>query len=171
MMRNLVALCFSLLIGTACTSDIDTPEQKAGPEPDEADMIVGTWKAKELQVDEQQASDEEIYAKGILDYLTEAGCEVLTFTFERNGEMSTRSKAAYLEVSFGLQGLVIPCPEETDEETGTYSYESGILTVTEPDGHTIDINAEIIDGEMHMDAGDLEIPELSTGGTLVLVKV
>lgn len=163
-------LFLCLLILAACDADIDTPEQKAGKEPDPASQLVGTWDAKRLEIDESQASDEEIYAKGVLDYLERTGCVVLSFTFNADGTMETRSKAAYIDANFGPGGLSIPCPEQTDAEAAAYEFEGELLTVTEADGKSLNITTWIEGGVLHMKAADLELEGFSSGGTLVLEK-
>lgn len=168
-MRYFLVLSFTLFL-FSCSADIDTPEQKAGKQPSEQSKLVGTWDAKELQVNESQATEEEIYAKGVLDYLDRTGCVVLSFTFNADGSMETQSKAAYIDASFGPGGLSIPCPEEMDTEQATYSLEEGVLTITESGGGTLSVATTIEDGLLYMSAADLEVEGLNTNGTLVLVK-
>lgn len=162
MKRNLLILALTVTLVYACSSDKD----------EGADDIVGTWDLSAYEIDEANATDDQEFAKEILDYLSAIDCTILSYTFNADGTVISRDSGQYLEINVnqGGTGLDIPCPTQSDVDDGTYTYVNGVLTyIDEVEGNTevdIEINGDVI----VIAAADLGIENFDTGGSLVFTR-
>ena len=139
-------------------------------ENDMENAIEGSWDATELKIDSSTASADALLAKQMLDYLSDNGCVVLSLTFNSDLTVVADNATDYVEVNTSAGGFVIPCPDQKDAETSTYTYEEGVLTIANLNGEPVSIEVVIQDDIMEVDAQALNIPEFDEKGTLVFTK-
>ncbi len=145
----------------SCSSDKENDSEKNGP-----NAIIGTWDATQLKTEDPDA----IIQKGILDYLTEKECYVLTLSFNQGLNAIVESAVQNVKVETTENGYDIPCPEERSTETGTYTYDGNILSIQGLNGQPIEAAITIEGKVMALDAQDLEIPDFDYTGELIFRK-
>lgn len=155
-------LMASLLL--SCSTDDKNNENEMGS------AIEGSWDATTLKIDSSTASADALLAKQMLDYLSENGCVVLSLTFNSDLTVVADNATDYVEVSTSGGGFAIPCPDQKDEETSTYTYEEGVLTIANLNGEPVSIEVVIQDNLMEVDAQALNIPDFDESGILVFTK-
>lgn len=160
-----VIVVFAFL--TSCSSD-----KNDGPAEEEITMnaLVGTWDATELVVNNNTASDDALYAKQILDYLTNRGCVILTLQFNEDLSASASNAADYVDIRVTGTGFDIPCPTESDVQESTYTFDGNVVTILDTNGETVTVEVSISGDVMTVDAADLEIPNLTDGGELIFTR-
>ena len=134
--------------------------------------IVGTWDLTAYEIDEATATDDQEFAREILEYLALIDCTILSYTFNEDGTVISTDSGDYLEINVnpGGSGLELPCPTESDVEDGMYTYEDGVLTyIDEVDGNTT-VEVEIMGNTIRINAADLGIDNFEDGGTLVFTR-
>ncbi len=145
----------------SCSSD-----KESDTENNEPNTIIGTWDATQLKTEDPDA----IIQSGILDYLTEKECYVLTLRFNQDLSVVAESAVQDLQVETTENGFVIPCPEEKSTETSTYTYDDKILSIQELNGQPVNAPVTIDGNRMELDAKDLEIPDFDYTGKLIFRK-
>ena len=165
-MLNRVLFLFVLALFLSCSSDKDN-ENEGG-----SNAIVGVWDLTELKINESTASDEAIFGKEIIDFLSDANCYILTIDFKADLSLVTESKGGYLEVNVNQEGtgLDIPCPTQKDTETTTYTYSNGVLSVIGDDNQTINTNVTISGNKMTINATELDLENFNESGELVFTR-
>ena len=138
-------------------------------ENDTESEIEGSWDATALKIDSGTASADALLAKQMLDFLTENGCVVLSLTFNRDLTVVADNATAYIEVDTS-SGFDIPCPDQKDVETSTYTYEEGVLAIADLNGEPLTLAVAIQNDIMEVDAQALNIPNFDESGTLVFTK-
>lgn len=164
MKLNSILFLFVLALFLSCSSDKDNEGGN--------NTIVGVWDLTELKINASTASDEAIFAKEILDYLSAANCYILTIDFKTDLSLITETKGGYLEINVnqGGTGLDIPCPTQKDTETTAYTYSNGVLTVLGDDNEMVTVNVVISGNTMTVNAVDLDIENFNESGQLVFTR-
>lgn len=165
MKHTIIVLLMAAAFSWSCSSDKD----KA---PGEPDSIAGTWEARELKIEEATASDDEKNGRDLLNFLTAKECYIIKLTFNEDLSMITENSLNYLEINVNGSGtgLDIPCPTEQDTDMGTYTYDGKVITFVDADSQTVTLNVSISGDTMAVDAADLDIAELNTGGQLIFQR-
>ena len=148
----------------SCSSD-----KGNGPEVDTSANIIGTWDATEFLVDENTASDNAIFAREALAYLTDQNCTIITLQFNADLTASATNSTDYLEIDT-TSGFDIPCPTTFETETSTYTYENNMVSFVNVNGEVVEVNVTIDGNTMLVDAADLQIPEFEEEGQLVFQR-
>ena len=148
----------------SCSSD---KEVNAGP-----NAILGTWDLTALQIDENNATNEEEFGKEILDFLTAEECYIITLTFNADLSVVSESSADYLQINVnpGGTGLDIPCPTQKDTDESTYTFDGETLTYIDDSLETVTVSVQFSGNTMIMSAVELGIDNFDTGGQLVFTK-
>ena len=164
MKRTVLLLVTVATLLMSCSSDKDNE----GSDPND---IVGTWDLVGLEIDDTTASDDEEFAKELLDFLAALDCYILTYTFNEDGSVISENKGNYLEVNANPEGsgLDIPCPTEKDTEVDEYVFDGETLTYIDETGET-EVNVEIIGNTIRISATDLSVDNFDDGGTLVFAR-
>lgn len=163
MKRNFVILALTAALTFSCSSDKDDEGNNS---------IIGTWDLTAYEIDEETATDDQEFARDILEFLALIDCTILSYTFNEDGTLISRDSGDYLEIDVnqGGTGLAVPCPEESDVEDGMYTYEDGMLTyMDEVEGNTT-IEVEISGNTIRIGGSDLGIDNFEDGGTLVFSR-
>ena len=165
MNRYLLLLLGMMLFGFSCSTDKEVDENTS-------DNIIGTWDATALQIDNTTASDDAKNARDILSFLTARDCYIITIRFHEDLTVETENSVNYLEINVNLDGtgLDVPCPTQSDMDSSTYTYDSGLLTYVDSDQMTVTIEVEINGNTMLVDAQDLDIPNFNDSGKLVFTR-
>lgn len=165
MNRYIPLLFATLLLGFACSTDKDEDAEAS-------DSIVGTWDATALEIDNATASDDAKNARDILSFLTARDCYIITLRFNEDLTVETEDAVNYLEINVNQDGtgLDIPCPTQSDMDSSTYTYDSGILTYIDSEQQTVSIEVEIDGNTMRVDARDLDIPNFNDSGQLLFIR-
>ncbi len=166
MIKNICSCLVLVSLIFSCSSDKDGDN----PETD-VNAIIGTWDVTELRIDNDTASDQAKFGKQILDKLAEQDCSILTLDFKEDLSTTASNSANYLEFNIVPPiGLTVTCPEQSDTETSTYTYDGSILSVVDSEGAVVELNVSITGNEMVVNASDLEIENFDDSGVLVFVK-
>lgn len=165
MKRTIIVLLVASAFSWSCSSDKDK-------NPGEPDSIVGTWEARELKIDEETASDDEKNGRDLLNLLTAKECYILKLTFNEDLSLITENSLNYLEINVNGSGtgLDIPCPTEQDTDASTYTYNGNVVTFVDANSQTVTLSVSITGDTMAVDATDLDIAELNTGGQLIFQR-
>lgn len=164
-MKNTIFLFLIAAILFSCSSDKDgesTVETSAN--------IVGTWDATELRIDEATASDDAIFGREILAYLTDKDCYIITLQFNEDLTATATNSASYIDINATSTGLDIPCPTTFETETSTYTYESNVVSFVNVNDEVVEVDVTIEGDIMLVDAEDLQIPEFNESGQLVFQR-
>ena len=138
---------------------------------DKSADLLGVWQATELMIDANTASDEAKFGKQILDFLTEKECYIITFEFNSDLSVTATNSVDYLEINVGGSGLDIPCPTEEDTDEGTFAFDGEVLTYTDSNNETLELDV-VVDGDvMTIDATQLDVPNFNASGELVFERV
>lgn len=164
MKRNLFYVAMAMMALISCSSD---GEDNGSPA---TNSIVGTWDVTELRIDNATASDDAKFGKQILDFLTARNCTIISLEFNEDGSAVAENRGNYVEVNATSTGLDIPCPDQFDTETTTYTYNGTTVTFVDADGVTVEAGVSINGSEMSVNAADLEIPNFNESGQLIFIK-
>ncbi len=164
MKRIVLLLIIAAALVVSCSSD----KENEGSDPND---IVGTWDLVALEIDETTATDDEEFAKELLDFLSALDCYILTYTFNADGSVISENKGNYLVINAnpGGSGLDIPCPSEKDTEIDEYLFNGEVLTYIDETGET-DVAVEIMGNTIRISATDLDVENFDDGGTLVFAR-
>ncbi|MDT0605704.1 hypothetical protein [Croceitalea rosinachiae] len=108
--------------------DMDSNDDGSDDDMSSGVDLVGLWVLTELRIDETVDDDDLDFASDILDFLVAGECDLITFNFKDDGTVDSESKANFIEVGLGADGLEIPCPEQSDLETTLWSLDGDQLT-------------------------------------------
>lgn len=164
MKRIILMLFTATTLLVSCSSDKEN-------EGSDANDIVGTWDLVGLEIDEATATDDEEFAKELLDFLAALDCYILTYTFNADGSVISENKGNYLEVNAnpGGSGLDIPCPDEKDTEVDEYVFDGKTLTYIDETGET-EVSVDIMGNIIRISATDLDVENFNNGGTLIFSR-
>ncbi|MFS4455914.1 hypothetical protein [Maribacter sp. 2304DJ31-5] len=165
MKKYFLSLIMVSLLLFSCSSDKDENNMD-----DPSTSIVGIWDATELVINDATASDEAIFGREILDFLTDRNCTIITLRFNEDLTAEASNSANYVEVNATSSGLDIPCPSQSDVESSTYTYDGSVVSFVDLDGATVNVDVTIEDDVMTVDAADLEIPNFNESGNLIFRK-
>ena len=164
MKKTIFTILIMAFLVISCSSD-----KGNGPEVDASANIVGTWDATELRIDEATASDNAIFAREALAYLTDQDCNTIILQFNADLTATATNFTDYLEIDT-TSGFNIPCPTTFETESSTYTYENNVVSFVNVNDEVVEVNV-IIDGDiMLVDAADLQIPEFNESGQLVFQR-
>ncbi|MBT8312069.1 MAG: hypothetical protein HKP23_04440 [Flavobacteriaceae bacterium] len=160
-------ICFVIMTASllfSCSSD----DEKGA----DANDILGTWDLTALQIDENNATTDEEFGKEILDFLTDQQCYIITITFNEDLSVVTENSGNYLEINVnqGGTGLDIPCPEQSDTDTSTYTFDGETLNYIDDSLETVTVTVQISGNTMTVNAVDFGVDNFDTGGQLVFTK-
>lgn len=134
--------------------------------------LTGRWDATELRIDDTTASDDEKNARDLLAFLTARDCYIISLQFNADLTVVTENSLNYLEVNMNSTGtgIDIPCPEQQDVYSTTFSFDGEVLTIVEEDGTTTDTAISLDGNILIVDAADLNIPEFTGSAQLVFER-
>ncbi|MDG1571043.1 lipocalin family protein [Robiginitalea sp. M366] len=162
MRKAIAAGLLALGFLSSCSND------GGGSEPP---SIIGTWDAVELQLDANTATQDELLASDFLRILAARNCYILALTFEANGEATAENSFDYLDLSgLAVGNFDIPCPTQADADSGTYTYENGVVTITDAAGATSSVNVTLSGNLLTMDLEGSVFADQISGGQLVFRK-
>ncbi|KAA2218626.1 hypothetical protein F0361_03105 [Maribacter flavus] len=164
MKKTYLTILTTAFLAISCSSD-----KGNGSDIDATANIVGAWEATELRVDENTASDNAIFAREALAYLTDQNCTIITLQFNADLTASATNSTDYLEIDT-TSGFDIPCPTTFETETSTYTYENNMVSFVNVNGEVVEVNVTINGDTMLVDAEDLQIPEFDEEGQLVFQR-
>ena len=165
MKKTYLTILTTAFLAISCSSD-----KGNGPDVDTSASIVGTWEATELRVDENTASDNAIFAREALAYLTDQNCYIITLQFNADLTATATNSANALEINQTSTGFDIPCPTTFETETSTYTYENNVVSFVNVNGEVVEVDVTIEGDIMRVDAADLQIPEFDEEGQLVFQR-
>ncbi|MBT8221897.1 MAG: lipocalin family protein [Eudoraea sp.] len=159
--------CFVIMTASLLLSCSSDDEKSA-----DANDILGTWDLTALQIDENNATTDEEFGKEILDFLTDQQCYIITITFNEDLSVVTENSGNYLEINVnqGGTGLDIPCPEQSDTDTSTYTFDGETLNYIDDSLETVTVTVQISGNTMTVNAVDFGVDNFDTGGKLVFTK-
>ncbi|MBT8210977.1 MAG: lipocalin family protein [Eudoraea sp.] len=159
--------CFVIMTASLLLSCSSDDEKSA-----DANDILGTWDLTALQIDENNATTDEEFGKEILDFLTDQQCYIITITFNEDLSVVTENSGNYLEINVnqGGTGLDIPCPEQSDTDTSTYTFDGETLNYIDDSLETVTVTVQISGNTMTVNAVDFGVDNFDTGGQLVFTK-
>ncbi len=164
MTRTICMLFMATMVMFSCSSD-KLDETTAA-------SLLGTWDLTALEIDEAMASDAEQMGQDILTYLTARECYIVSFTFNEDMSMDVEDATNYVQINvnpIGL-GLEVPCPEQRDNYSSTYTYENGIVTFIDDSQETVSVRINISGNTLTLAAEELQVDNFNTGGLLVFTK-
>lgn len=167
MYKHILCIAGIVLTLISCSSDKDETQTKTEVQ---STVIIGTWDATELKIDNETASDDAKFGKQILDFLTAENCFIITLQFNEDLTASASNSANYIEVNATATGLDIPCPTDSDVNESTYTFDGETVTTIDENGDELAIGVSIEGNIMTVDASDLDIPNFSEDGQLIFVK-
>lgn len=165
MKGKIVGFLFVALVVISCSSDKDGDNGNSN-------SIVGTWDATELVIDQDSASDEAVIGSQILELLSNDGCYIITLRFNEDltATASNSITEAISTATFGAGGLVVPCPNDFEVVSNTYTFENGVVSFLNQDGETVNVDVRINGDIMRVDAQSLQLPEVNEPGELVFQR-
>lgn len=164
MKKNIFPILLLASFMFSCSSD-----KGSGSEIDASANIVGTWDATELRIDEATASDNAIFAREALAYLTDQNCIIITLQFNADLTATATNSTEYLEIDT-TSGFNIPCPTTFETESSTYTYENNVVSFVNVNDEVVEVDVTIDGDIMLVDAADLQIPEFNESGQLVFQR-
>lgn len=124
-MRKIAILFLTTILIISCSDDGDdgSDNMSNGTSP-----IVGTWVLTDLRIDSSVDDDDLDFAKQIVSFLQGIDCDLITFTFNDDGTVTSVDRASFLSINVGMGGLDIPCPMQSETEASTWSLNGNQLT-------------------------------------------
>lgn len=133
--------------------------------------LEGTWDAVAFEIDDATATEDELLARDFMNILTARDCFILSVTFNSDGTAISENKFDYLDLSGVAVGdFNIPCPTDSDAESGTYEYQEGQLSFTDSMGATSTVDARISGNRLYMDLAGSVFEDVVSTGQLVFEK-
>ena len=168
MYKNVLSLLGMALVLLSCSSDKD--ENIA--EDVALNAILGTWDATALVIDNDTASDDAKTISQALAVLTEKECYVLTLQFNQDLTATATDSSANLTFTLDQQTSTfdVLCPEESETESSTYTYDGKVITTVGTNGEILMIDVSIDGNVMSVDASDLELPNFNDEGQLIFLR-
>jgi hypothetical protein len=156
--RILLSVLFGVLL-LSCSSD----------DASGSNSIVGTWDLVALEL--EGSTPEEAAAEQLVSLLALQGCYLITLEFEESGTALFQSSLGYIDTAGLLAGgLSIACPEESDTESVTYTYENGQLELTDSSGLTETIGVVLSGDRLTFDLEGSEFDEVGGSGSLIFER-
>ena len=149
MKPNLILIAFSAFTFLACSTDGDSEAEDMM----QVNALVGTWNMTDVDFNEDVNDTSLNLADEIVDELIQENCVLVSFTFQADGTVSSVDRLDFLEINAGPTGLDVPCPNESLNDTGTWSLEGNQLTVDNGEGDMETITIEL-DGNTLIIAGE-----------------
>ncbi|WP_297695335.1 lipocalin family protein [uncultured Eudoraea sp.] len=164
MKRNLLSLFIATALLFSCSSDKDDTNQD--------NDIIGSWDLTALEIDDSTASDDEKFARDILNFLSALDCSLMTITFNADQTVITENSGNYLDINVntGGTGLDVPCPTEKDTSVDNYLYEGGVLTYIDENEMETTVSVTISGNTMRVNAVELDFANFDDGGELIFTK-
>ena len=160
MRKVYIVLLTGLLL--SCSTDNETAEQTD---------IIGSWDAINLQLDEQTATQDALLVRELLSNLAATNCYILSITFGADQTAHVENSFEYLDLSgLALGNFSIPCPDQSDSETGTYRFENGLLIFTDALGVQSEVSASIVGDLLYMQLEGSVYEDFINSGQLVFQK-
>ncbi|QLG44597.1 lipocalin-like domain-containing protein [Costertonia aggregata] len=146
----------------SCSSDDN------GARPNES-PIVGTWSMSDINLDNDANTGELQLAALAIESLLADNCEIVVFTFSEDGTLESRDKIENLEVTTGVNGFEVNCPNESNIFNSTWSLVDNQLTIVNEEDmeETIEIN---LDGNTMTIAGEDVGSDDFVGADVVFTK-
>lgn len=138
----------SLIFSCSTDGDDDDTNPEAG-----ANALVGTWNMTDIRFEEDPGDTSLNLADEIFDRLSQEDCVLVSFTFNADGTMSGSNKLNLIEINASPTGLDVSCPEQSENETGTWTLEGNQLTVDNGSGDMETTTIEL-EGNTLVIAGD-----------------
>jgi len=162
-MKKGITAIIALLFLVGCSTDSENDEML------ETSALVGTWNMTDVRFEEDPNDTSLNLADEIVDQLVNENCFLVSFTFNADGTASADNKVNFIQVNAGPMGLDVPCPDQSDVETTTWSLVGDQLTFINEDleEETITIQLE---GNTLILAGDDINAENYTGAEVVFTR-
>ena len=132
-------LCMAFAVITSCSTDSDENEDGTL----DASALVGTWNMTDVRFEEDPSDPSLNLADEIVDELLQEDCILVSFIFNTDGSVTSTDKVNYLQVNAGPNGLDVPCPTQSDNETASWSLEGDQLTLDDGNGTVETITIEL----------------------------
>ena len=134
-----------------------------------SDSIVGTWDLVSLQLD--GTSQEEEAAELLLNQLAAQGCSLITLIFADGGQATLQTSINYLDpTNLLLGGLTLDCPTQSDTESASYTYENNQLTITDSDGMSTTLDANLAGDRLTLDLEGSEFDDFGSSGAMIFER-
>ena len=173
MKRNVLLIFMSAVLMWSCSNDDGGESEIDESEIVENDIvendIVGTWSLVQIELDDDQESDNAILIGLILDFLNENNCNVVTFTFNEDLTLVFENSASSIVPSDIITGG-FSCPVESETLTSVYAYDGETLTTGDGDGVSLAINAVVTGDELIVDTMNLDIPNFNVEGSYIFAR-
>ena len=124
-MKKIFVLLTVVALTFSCSNDGDDNGNEG---PNSANPLVGTWVLTDLRIDMGVNNDDLDFAQQIIAFLQGIDCDLITFTFNEDGTVTSENRANFLSINAGAGGLDIPCPTESETENSVWSLEGNQLT-------------------------------------------
>ncbi|GMN11632.1 hypothetical protein MTsPCn9_24900 [Croceitalea sp. MTPC9] len=162
-MKKGITAIIALLFLASCSTDNENDGML------EASALVGTWNMTDVRFEEDPNDTSLNLADEIVDQLVEESCFLVSFTFNADGTATADNKVNYIEVNAGPTGLDVPCPNQSDVETTTWSLVGNQLTFINEDLEEETITVQL-EGNTLILAGDDINAENYTGTEVVFTR-
>ncbi|MGB5314449.1 MAG: lipocalin family protein [Robiginitalea sp.] len=134
-----------------------------------SNSIVGSWDAVSLQLD--SGSQEEQSLVDFFNLLAAQECYLISMILEADNEATLLTSIDYLDLSGLFTGnLSIDCPTESDSETATYSFENDQLRITDSNGITTSVDANLNGDRLTLFIEGEEFDDLEVSGSLIFER-
>jgi len=167
MKRTFLFLFLAIALTYSCSSDGD--DANGG---ETSNDLVGTWDLTGIAVDEATATDDLVFAQGIVDVLLAENCDIVTITFNADNTAAIADRD-FNDVEINVDpsggGLSIPCPEQVNNRVATYELSGNTLTLTFED-ETQEMAIIQLDGDMLTLGGEFVNEENLTGAEAVFTR-
>lgn len=165
MNKTILVLLGCTLALVSCSSDKDESNEE-----NISNNIVGTWDATELRINDDTASDDALFASGILEVLSREDCYIISLQFNEDLTAVATNAVNYIVPGADQTGIVVPCPTQSDSESSTYTYDGSVVTFLDGNGQEVEVQVSIQGSIMTVNAADLEILNFDESGELIFVK-
>nr|WP_298994480.1 lipocalin family protein [uncultured Allomuricauda sp.] len=122
-MKKIVLFLAVVALSFSCSNDADDNDAM-----NSENRLVGTWVLTDLRIDSGVDDDDLDFGKEIIAFLQGIDCDLITFTFNEDGTVTSVDRASFISINVGMNGLDIPCPTESDTENSVWSLEGNQLT-------------------------------------------
>ncbi|MGB5653039.1 MAG: lipocalin family protein [Robiginitalea sp.] len=134
-----------------------------------SNSIVGSWDAVSIQLD--SGSQEEQSLVDFFNLLAAQECYLISMILEADNEATLLTSIDYLDLSGLFTGnLSIDCPTESDSETATYSFENDQLRITDSNGITTSVDANLNGDRLTLFIEGEEFDDLEVSGSLIFER-
>ncbi|MEM9361294.1 MAG: hypothetical protein AAGA43_01615 [Bacteroidota bacterium] len=165
MMKKIFLVLAVIGLSFSCSNDSDDNET-----PNSENALVGTWVLTDLRVDGGMDNDDLDFAKDIVTFLQGIDCDLITFTFNQDGTVTSVDRASFISINVGMGGLDIPCPTESETESSVWSLEGNQLTFINEDIEEETITVTFEGDDTLLIAGEDISAENFTGADAVFTR-